>query len=225
MGDDPFWFRGHEDFSFSLTPSALRYTSAAQRQKALSLLSEFKRIAEIKLERPPKAEEQLLWVQLAQHNGLPTRLLDWTESATTALFFACLEPNKDGFFFVLNPIALNRLSYPGRPQILDTHDNAEIISTYLKLGPKKIVAGRHPIAINPVWNSQRLMTQKGVFTLHGTKFDLDGPNVPSLVALPIPKEAKRQLRKELGRIGVDEMTLFPELEHTCKHLKWQSGLF
>jgi hypothetical protein len=28
----------------------------------------------------------------------------------------------------------------------------------------------------------------------------------------------------LRRVGVDEMTLFPELEHSCRHLRMCSGL-
>jgi hypothetical protein len=38
------------------------------------------------------------------------------------------------------------------------------------------------------------------------------------------KESKPRLRNELQRIGVDEMTLFPELEHSCSHLKRREGL-
>lgn len=48
--------------------------------------------------------------------------------------------------------------------------------------------------------------------------------VPSLVGVPILSEHKNKLRKELQRIGVDEMTLFPELEHSCAHLKRRCGL-
>jgi hypothetical protein len=66
--------------------------------------------------------------------------------------------------------------------------------------------------------------QKGVFTLHGGRFDLDGGGIPSLVAIPILREHKKRLHAELGRIGVDEMTLFPELEHSCAHLKRKAGL-
>jgi hypothetical protein len=61
------------------------------------------------------------------------------------------------------------------------------------------------------------MLQKGVFTLHGSRFDLDKDQAPSLVALPIVREAKGQLLVELERIGVDEMTIFPELEHSARH--------
>jgi len=46
------------------------------------------------------------------------------------------------------------------------------------------------------------MAQKGVFTLHGQTKALDKRQAPSLVAVPILKECKAQLRIELERIGV-----------------------
>ena len=70
--DETFWFRGHSETTWSLTPSALRYSDLLLRAKALKLIAEFKRIAEIKLARPPRPEDELMWAQLAQHYGLPT---------------------------------------------------------------------------------------------------------------------------------------------------------
>lgn len=161
----------------------------------------------------------------AQHYGLPTRLLDWTESATTALYFACLKEDSDGFVFLLNPADLNRWSCPSKPRVLDPSEDRQMIHSYLGMGPKLAARGRSPVAINPVWNSDRLIIQRGVFTLHGNKtFNLDARSVPSLSAIPILKEHKKALRAELQRIGVDEMTLFPELEHACAHLKRRVGL-
>jgi hypothetical protein len=221
---DVFWFRGHADVKWSLTPSALRYKEVDKRAKALGLIAEFKRIAEIKLARPPRPDEELMWAQLAQHYGLPTRLLDWTESATVALYFACLKSELDGLVILLNPLDLNRLSYPKLPRVLDRQADGNIIRSYLTLGPAERPRGRFPIAINPVWNSERLMLQRGVFTLHGNRFSLTGKDVRSLVGLPILKEAKSQIRSELQRVGVDEMTIFPELEHSCLHLKRRAGL-
>lgn len=222
----PFWFRGHARAEWKLVASALRYNTNADRQKALALLSEFRRVAEIKLDRPPQPNEELKWVQLAQHYGLPTRLLDWTESATIALYFACIEPTADGLVFLMNPVDLNRLSYPKRPRILDAHSDATIIRKYLRLAGRQSAhrTARNTLAVNPVWNSQRLMLQKGVFTLHGSRFDLDVTQAPSLVALPILKEYKAQLRLELDRLGVDEMTVFPELEHACNFLRRKADL-
>src|SRR5579859_7064051 len=64
-----FWFRGHADVNWSLTPYALRFRTVNDRARALGLLSDFKRIAGLKLPRPPQMQEELLWVQLAQHYG------------------------------------------------------------------------------------------------------------------------------------------------------------
>jgi hypothetical protein len=223
-GADQFWFRGHEEQSYSLTPSALRYSTLNHREAALDLMMEFRRIAEIKLDRPPRPQDELKWAQIAQHYGLPTRLLDWTESATTALFFACAKASADGIVFVLNPAALNGLTYPLRPRILDTELDKNVITKYLRSGPREAKGKNYPIAINPVWNSQRLIVQKGVFTLHGKRFSLDKGRIPSLVAVPILEEFKPGLLRELQRIGVDEMTMFPELEHATMQLKRRSGL-
>jgi len=223
-GNDRFWFRGHHDVTFSLTPSALRYSEFSDRTKALTLMADFKRIAAIKLQRPPASNQELEWALIAQHHGLPTRLLDWTESATTALYFACLRDTEDGIAFILNPVDLNRLTDSKRPRVLDPQHDSELIASYLTMDGRNRPSGRLPVAINPVWNSERLMMQKGVFTLHGHRFSLDNGGVPSLVGIPILREVKRQLRSELERIGVDEMTLFPELEHSCIHLKRRAGL-
>jgi hypothetical protein len=220
----PFWFRGHCDLRYSLTPSALRYRTATKRSQALQLISEFKRIADIKLDRPPSFDNELMWAQIAQHYGLPTRLLDWTESAAAALYFACQKADCDGMVFLLNPVELNRLSYPLKPHALDPEQDKKLISNYLKSGVREAKRGSYPLAVHPVWNSNRLMIQKGKFTLHGNRFTLDRGKIPSLVALLILREVKGTLLSELERVGVDEMTLFPELEHACRHLKRHAGL-
>src|SRR5260370_42346014 len=59
-----FLFRGHNDYTWKVTPSALRYTTPELRAKALSLISDFRRFAEIKLSPAPGPSENLKWVQL-----------------------------------------------------------------------------------------------------------------------------------------------------------------
>src|SRR5262249_39703683 len=55
------------------------------------------------------------WLFLARHAGLPTRLLDWSESALIALYFALKEPKP--VVWMLNPLDLNDLSYSAPSQI------------------------------------------------------------------------------------------------------------
>jgi len=222
---DPFWFRGHGNPEWTLTPSALRFRSEAQRNKALQLLSEFRRYVEIRLPKPPSADDELQWVQLARHYGLPTRLLDWTQNAAVALYFACLEPGKDGAVFVINPIDLNSRVDRHRPRVFDAQHDAGLIGKYLRLTGRLRSRGRWTIAVNPVWNSERIILQQGVFTLHGNRdFTLKSGQASSLVALPVLSEHKEALMGELERVGVSEMSIFPEPEHVCSYLTRREGL-
>ena len=220
---DTYWFRGHANYTWPLTPSALRYESKSKRDKALDLLSEFRRIAEIKLARPPSDTEHLKWTQVARHYGLPTRLLDWTENALIALYFSCEDADSDGMVFVLKPIDLNRTNRFNR--ILNPQQDADFIAKYLRLDGGLNSRGLRTVAINPVWNSERIMLQRGTFTLHGSRaFALTRDAAPSLVGLPILRPVKLGLRTELERVGVDAMTIFPELEYACTLLQKRRGL-
>jgi hypothetical protein len=226
--DTEYWFRGHGDLRWTLTPSALRYETADRRDRALNLLRIFKRYAETKLLHPPESHEELRWVQLARHYGLPTRLLDWTRNAAIALYFACQrsgEPDVDGGVFTLNPEDLNREADPKDPRIYDAHSDADRIAKYLRLSGTKDPRGRKTIAINPVWNSERIVLQQGVFTLHGSReFTLTAGQVPSLVCWRVPAEHKQKILRELERAGICEMSIYPEPEHMCRYLVWREKL-
>jgi hypothetical protein len=229
--DTEFWFRGHADLTWALTPSALRYETPEKRNRALNLLADFKRYVNIKLPHLRKPDDELQWVQLARHYGLPTRLLDWTRNAAIALYFACVEApasrNRDGSVFVINPKDLNREADErfAVPRIFDAHADADRIKRYLTLSGSRSSRGLKTIAVNPVWNSERILLQQGAFTLHGSKeFTLTSDQVPSLVCLRVPASNKKRLLHELERAGINEMSIFPEPEHMCRYLVWRERL-
>ncbi len=213
------WFRGQSNAAWPLTPSALRFTHEKDRTAALEKLHEFKRLAVMKLPKPPGPDRELEWVQVARHYGLPTRLLDWTENAAIGLYFACRNTAQDGLVFVLDPIALNVAADTSVARVLDANKDAKVINKYLALGGRIQTRGRPSVAINPVWNSERLILQKGAFTLHGSRdVAITHAQVESLIALPVLEEDKPGLLQELALIGVDEMSIFPEPEHVCDFL-------
>jgi hypothetical protein len=225
-GGEEFWFRGNADITWDLTPSALRKDTVDKRNRALGLLAEFRRYAEMKIPNAPGPKEGLKWLQLARHHGLPTRLLDWTKSAAIALYFACCDQyGHDGGVFILNPVNLNRQVDAKKPRVFDSHSDANLIEKYVKLSGIRRSDGRRTIAIYPIWNSERIMLQQGVFTLAGSReFALNDKQAPGLVCLRIRQTHKESLLKELDHIGINEMFIFPEPEHTCNYLIWRAQL-
>lgn len=221
-----FWFRGHSDLEYKLAPSALRYETVDERERALGLVTEVKRFLGMKLNRPPASDDNLGWMQVAQHHGLPTRLLDWTQNAAVALFFACSgRPDKDGLVAVLNPIELNQAVNAKLPRIMDNERDADLIRPYFKLRGRINRRGKRTIALNPTWNTERIALQHGCFTLHGSrKFELDQSQASSLLYVPILREHKESLLNELERVGIGEMFIFPEPEHVCSYLRRKEKL-
>jgi hypothetical protein len=85
---EPRWFRGEPDVQTPLTPTLYRHCLTPHEN---ALLQMFRARATGCGDAVPMREHTDQWLFLAQHAGLPTRLLDWSEGAQIALYFALKE--------------------------------------------------------------------------------------------------------------------------------------
>ena len=86
-----YLYRGMPDSSYRITTSLSRCCKGLQKTLEPAILNNFAKYAV----REDPTIAQSVWHQMitGQHNGLPTRLLDWSHSSLVALHFAMTEEN------------------------------------------------------------------------------------------------------------------------------------
>lgn len=215
------WWRGHASNEWKVHPSLYHKGLAAYEA---NMAVRFMNYGRVRHRDVPNGGDRPAWLFLMQHYGLPTRLLDWSQSPLTALYFAVRESefeNQDGVVWGLLQTYLNK-EQVGENQILGIgnkfvkplFDDAWKASSNVK-GDGKVVA------ISAQHVDVRQMVQASEFTLHGTSQPINElQNADQfLINIKIPAAAKRKISQTLALFNITESYLFPDLEHLAKELR------
>ena len=247
VGFPPIWYRGQGDSAYGLNPWILRpdFVSMAQSSEFqitndpdLQILirertfnKQFMRMGASLF--PPGAGLTEKYF-LAQHHGLPTRLLDWTTNPLAALYFAISgSPDKEGAVFVLNPrFLIPRNANPSEPifppDVVEAHH--PLLNTLIGYVCGRDGTDNHSqpfiLPVTPDLWAGRMLQQGSCFTFHmpkSTSMDKQY-GASNLEKYIIPQGAKAGIRTMLRRMNVTEATLYCDLDHLSKEMKAAYGL-
>lgn len=217
-GAIPF-FRGHGSTAYQLLPSLFRevddgYYSDYDEE---NFYHEFRARAGALL-NPGFSSWDILF--LMQHHRVPTRLLDWTESFSTALYFALENATDDVDVWMLDAYMLNKhLAKVDEILDVETDIGPEYFDLFIKR-PREKRPGWPTAAIYPRRQMARLASQHGLFTLHVARQPLEAmEGAEFLTRFRLSGSAAEETRRFLGVMGVNDFSLFPDLDGLGRFLR------
>lgn len=214
-------FRGLSDAHYRLQTSLIRLGGDFATLEP-HLLRNFRRYAH----RSMVVQDSIWhWLTLAQHHGLPTRLLDWTHSPLVAAHFATARLDKfdrDGAIWMVDYVQTHA-RLPEQLRSVLAEEGANVFTVDMLSGTLSSLAELErlsetpfPFFCEPHSIDDRIVNQYALFSV------LSHPNAcldDWLAAHPklwrkivIPAEVKWEVRDKLDQSNITERVLFPGLD-------------
>ncbi len=165
------------------------------------------------------------WLSIAQHHGLPTRLMDWTYSPFAAMHFATANIDQfdvDGAIWVVNYVKAHQFLPPILKILLDD-EGANVFTVDMlascigsiqeveSLSPSDFLLFFEPPSIN-----DRIINQFAFFSLlSNSRANLDNwlqEHPDCWRRIIIPARLKWEIRDKLDQGNITERVLFPGLD-------------
>lgn len=242
----PYVFRGVDDSTWPLQTSLKRLPGVSTQNIDVierSLIRSFRKYA-----NAGAFDDKSEWYVLAvaQHNGLPTRCLDWAASPLIAAHFACgdeAHKGKTGAIWCLHAGALREINsannsgtgnLAGISWVYDTRlleTSFKDLSALDSSLDKQMPSSKLMLLWEPPSLDARIANQSGLLSImNGAD---ESPNDflehyakihPDLVfRINIEAAAKSEIRDMLDQNNISERTLFPGLPGLCSWLKRYYG--
>ena len=172
------------------------------------------------------------WLSLAQHHGLPSRLLDWTYSPYVALHFATMELehyDSDAEIVLVNFDLANRFLPGPLRSVLDAEGSdvftGEMLSSVAPTleALDRLTAEPVVLFLEPPSLDDRIVNQSALFSvMSSATASLDDwldAHPETWRRIVLPAELKWEVRDKLDLGNISERVLFPGLDGLSSWLK------
>ena len=184
------------------------------------------------------------WLEIAQHFGVPTRLLDFTENPLVALYFACSgSPQNDAAVWIINEPAYNKkfffesvLVQASKSQNIVTQIvSQEIVWPNYQQHVGDLQYIQWPWIYKPHYHAERMNLQSSVFMIWGadrrplTAFFKDDEYMVKdqpknsesgiICYVNISAENKSKLLNQLDSLGINEKFVYPGVDGVGRYIR------
>ena len=225
-----YLYRGMPNTSYKMVTSLTRCCKQLQKRLEPAILNNFVKYAV----REDPTVTQSVWLQMitGQHNGLPTRLLDWTHSALVALHFAMTEDNleeMDAHDCMVWRIDMNEQinHLPEKYRVAVGREQTTLFSVQMlnRLAPTleqydEDMGDHSMVIVEPPSTNDRIIMQYSFFSAIPTDMqDIEkflDDYTQNTVKYVIDKALRWRVRDMLDSLNISERLLLPGLDGLSK---------